>query len=642
VQNSETARRSWTDGVQILFESLTLGSERKGVDLAERGIFAFEDLFWKPEHRQRPWHSLMAALKEWSRERPQVVLSFRSEQARKKFIGLAGQDGLVPATSYVPGNRGLFAVVSPLRHGAELSWCGALVLPEDALQPAAAGHRATVRDTAFKGLRAAEELSPGDLIVHRDWGLGRFGGLTRLTVGKATNDYLLLEYRGDDRLYLPVDRLGLVQRWKGPEGVAPVLDKLGGAGWSKTKAGVRKAVEKVAGELVEMYAFRKVAKGYAVSPPNELYWELEASFGFEETPDQERAIADVFRDMESPAPMDRLVCGDVGFGKTEVALRAAFRAAVDGRQVALLCPTTVLAEQHYQTFLRRLKDFPVNVAMLSRFVPAQRQKAVLAAAARGQVDILIGTHRLLSKDVILPRLGLLVLDEEQRFGVKHKERLKELRKSIDVLTLTATPIPRTLQLSLAGVRSLSVIETPPEERKPVATALIERDGRRISAEPHHGFRVLYGIDFGHPLIGRQEMEFELAPESFLRRVAKARTFGFLKDVERLQRAGLALGGSLDNAVVLDEYGVVNPEGLRFKDEFVRHKVLDFIGDMAVAPLPLLGSFEVRCAGHAMHNELLRLLTSQPETYLEVVEEALPGLAPEALPEAEGAGFPVPA
>jgi UDP-3-O-[3-hydroxymyristoyl] N-acetylglucosamine deacetylase len=173
-------------------------------------------------------------------------------------------------------------------------------------------------------------------------------------------------------------------------------------------------------------------------------------------------------------------------------------------------------------------------------------------------------------------------------------------------------------------------------------ALIERDGRRISAEPHHGFRVLYGIDFGHPLIGRQEMEFELAPESFLRRVAKARTFGFLKDVERLQRAGLALGGSLDNAVVLDEYGVVNPEGLRFKDEFVRHKVLDFIGDMAVAPLPLLGSFEVRCAGHAMHNELLRLLTSQPETYLEVVEEALPGLAPEALPEAEGAGFPVPA
>ena len=230
-----------------------------------------------------------------------------------------------------------------------------------------------------------------------------------------------------------------------------------------------------------MYAYRKVAKGFTYHPISEMYREFEASFGFEETPDQARAIQDVLDDMEKPEPMDRLVCGDVGFGKTEVAMRASFRAALEGRQVALLCPTTILAEQHFQTFKARLANFPVNVAMLSRFVPPAKQKEVLASAARGQVDILIGTHRLLSKDVALPNLGLLVLDEEQRFGVRHKERLKQLRKNVDVLTLTATPIPRTLQLSLSGIRELSVIETPPPDRKPVTTAIINRQEETLKA-----------------------------------------------------------------------------------------------------------------------------------------------------------------
>jgi transcription-repair coupling factor (superfamily II helicase) len=357
----------------------------------------------------------------------------------------------------------------------ELQWNQSLILPEDVIQPGAGRSAAPRPGKGFKGLMAAEEISPGDLLVHRDYGLARFEGLLRLSVDQVGNDYLLLLFDGEDKLYLPVDRLSLVQRYKGPEGVTPALDRLGGARWRSSREKAQKAIEKIAQDLVEMYAYRKVAKGYAYGPVNELYWEFEATFGFEETPDQEKAIADVLGDMERPEPMDRLVCGDVGFGKTEVAMRAAFRAVLDGKQVALLCPTTVLAEQHYQNFLKRLESFPVNVGMLSRFVTPKRAKLVSQAAARGEVDILIGTHRLLSKDVSFPRLGLLILDEEQRFGVKHKERLKSFKKNVDVLTLTATPIPRTLQLSLSGIRGLSVIETPPVERKAVDTALIDRD-----------------------------------------------------------------------------------------------------------------------------------------------------------------------
>ena len=474
LQNAEGARKAWLGNRQVVFEDLALGERGKGLDMPERTLHAFEDLFWQPEHKRRPWHTLVSALKDWSRERSQVVLSFRTERSRKKFLSLAEPDGIRPALEYAPDGKGLFALVSPLRKGFELQWGGALVLAEDVLQPGRAPSRAdTGRD--FVGLSAHDDLTEGDLLVHRDYGLARFAGLHRLNVGAAANDYLLLQYSGDDKLYLSVDRLNLVQRWKGPEGVQPALDRLGGTGWTRARDRARKAIETIARELVEMYAWRKIAKGYAYERVGDLFWEFEASFGFEETPDQAKAISEVLADMERPEPMDRLVCGDVGFGKTEVALRAAFRAALDGRQVALVCPTTVLAEQHYQTFLQRLEPYPVTVGMLSRFVPKPRQKAVLEAVARGQVDILIGTHRLLSKDVDLPNLGLLILDEEQRFGVRHKERLKEMRKNVDALALTATPIPRTLQLSLSGIRSLSVIETPPLDRKPVHTALIERD-----------------------------------------------------------------------------------------------------------------------------------------------------------------------
>ncbi|MDY7000334.1 MAG: transcription-repair coupling factor [Thermodesulfobacteriota bacterium] len=473
VQAREAAERTWKEERGLFFEDLVIGGEKDGFDLPEKSFRSFGDLFWKPEQAKRPWQALMESLKSWKRSRPQIVLSFFSERSRNKFLALAAQEDVYPETVYSPDKKGLFALVSPFAKGIELVWNKSLILSEDILQPRPTARRAP--DKAFLGLSGHADLTPGDLLVHRDFGLARFEGLERLKIGPVANDYLLLRYAGDDRLYIPVDRLNLIQRFKGPEGAVPVLDRLGGSSWKKAKAKAKKAIEKIARELVEMYAFRKVAKGYAYGPIDSLYREFEAGFGFEETQDQEQALRDVFRDMEQPEPMDRLVCGDVGFGKTEVAMRAAFRAAVEGKQTAILCPTTVLAEQHYQNFKRRLENFPISVAMLSRFVPRKQQQAIVRAASQGQIDVLIGTHRLLSKDVSLPNMGLLILDEEQRFGVKNKEKIKLLKKNIDVMALTATPIPRTLQLSLSGIRGLSVIETPPQDRKPVETRLIERD-----------------------------------------------------------------------------------------------------------------------------------------------------------------------
>lgn len=479
------------------FEELRIGvpGEKDGIPLPEKELHSFQDVFPRPEMQERPWQHLVSLMRVWSaRERGgenepvrdggdplmhprpgnRLVLSFSSERARARFLKLAGQDGITPQLRLDAAAGGLFALVSPFRKGLHLAWENMLVLGEDVMQPRVERARKIPRG-AFQGLDRYDSLKDGDFLVHREYGVGIFKGLHRVNLGGAENDYLLLLYAGEDKLYLPVDRLSLIQRFKSTEGAQPAPDRLGGSQWAASKDKARKAIEKIAADLVEMYALRKVVKGFRYGPINEMYREFEATFGFEETPDQAKAIEEVLADMEKSEPMDRLVCGDVGFGKTEVALRAAFRAVLEGRQVALLCPTTVLAEQHYQTFRSRLAGFPVNVGMLSRFVPKTKQKEVLAAAAKGRIDILIGTHRLLSKDVSLPALGLLILDEEQRFGVRHKERMKEMRKNIDALTLTATPIPRTLQLSLSGIRELSIIETPPLERKPVATALIDRD-----------------------------------------------------------------------------------------------------------------------------------------------------------------------
>lgn len=464
----------WNSFQRIHAAPLVMGVEASGTDMPERPLHAFTDLFPLPGAQDRPWQHLAAGLREWKGSRRQVLLSFASARSRARFLKLAEQEGIAPALRYAPERSGLYALVAGFRQGADMVWDDVLVLGEDILYPRAQKTPRTA-SRVFKGLDSFDDLRPGDLLVHRDYGIGRFAGLHHLELNAAANDFLLIEYSGRDKLYVPADRMGLVQRFKGAEGVEPALDRLGGAGWAAGREKARKAIEKIAADLVEMYAWRKVAKGFRYDPPGDLYHEFEATFGFEETPDQAKAIQDVLDDMDKSRPMDRLVCGDVGFGKTEVALRAAFRAAADGRQVALLCPTTVLAEQHFQTFRARLAGFPVNVGLLSRFVPRPRQKEVLKACAAGQVDILIGTHRILSSDVRLPNLSLLILDEEQRFGVRHKEKLKSLKKNVDVLTLTATPIPRTLQLSMSGIRELSIIETAPQERKPVASAVLRRD-----------------------------------------------------------------------------------------------------------------------------------------------------------------------
>ena len=321
------------------------------------------------------------------------------------------------------------------------------------------------------------EVNPGDYVVHQEHGVGRFEGLVKLSLTGVGAKYLLIHYAGTDKLYIPTDQLDRVTRFIGMGDSVPGLSKLGTTEWTRAKSKVKENVQDVARELLRLYSAREAAPGHAFPSDAEQPWlqELEDAFPFEETPDQERAIQEVKADMERPRPMDRLVCGDVGYGKTEVALRAAFKAVLDQKQVAILVPTTVLALQHYNNFKERLKAYPVRVELLSRFRSEKEQKQTLEDLAFGKVDIVIGTHRLLQKDVVFFNLGMLIVDEEQRFGVTHKERLKQMRTEIDVLTMTATPIPRTLHMSLVNLRDMSVIETPPQERLPIRTVIREYD-----------------------------------------------------------------------------------------------------------------------------------------------------------------------
>ena len=313
------------------------------------------------------------------------------------------------------------------------------------------------------------DLQVDDYVVHIDHGVGRFGGLVQRELDGHTREFLAVEYEGGGQLYVPVHQADRLTRYVGAEGTVPALDRLGGTDWHEKKGRVKQAVLEVAQEMLDLYARRNVVRGYAFKPDTTWQKELEDSFPYVETEDQKRAITDIKRDMESTRPMDRLLCGDVGYGKTEVALRAAFKAVLDGKQVAILVPTTVLAQQHYETFLQRLAAFPVNVEMLSRFRTPREQTSILHRLSIGEIDIVIGTHRLISSDVQFKDLGLVIIDEEQRFGVTHKEHLKKLRTEVDVLTLTATPIPRTLYMALTGVRDISNLNTPPEERLPIVT-----------------------------------------------------------------------------------------------------------------------------------------------------------------------------
>ncbi|MFW2367032.1 MAG: transcription-repair coupling factor [Desulforhopalus sp.] len=339
------------------------------------------------------------------------------------------------------------------------------------------------------------ELHYGDVVVHRDHGLGIYRGLNTITFQSVVNDFMLIEYREGDKLYLPVDRLNLITRYQGFSDREPRIDKLGSTSWRSAKAKVKEEVWKVAQELLNIYATREIREGRKFSPPGSLFHELEESFPFDETSGQQKSISDVLGDLTSARPMDRLICGDVGYGKTEVAIRAAFKVVEDGYQVAILVPTTVLAEQHAKTFTERLQGFPVTISCLNRFRTSSQQRKIVGDIKNGRVDIVIGTHRLLSKDVNFKNLGLLIIDEEHRFGVAHKEKLKKMRAEVDILTLTATPIPRTLQMSLLSIRDLSVISTPPEHRRPVKTFVARYDElvikEAVSKELRRGGQVFF-------------------------------------------------------------------------------------------------------------------------------------------------------
>jgi transcription-repair coupling factor (superfamily II helicase) len=375
------------------------------------------------------------------------------------------------AKAYIPDG-----VVFP---EANLAIFGARDLFDESDAVASRPQRQKSKVSAF--LSDFRDLQVGDYVVHVEHGIGQYQGLKEINQGDGNAEFMLLEYADAARLYVPLTRLDLIQKYRSSEGTKPALSSLGTAAWSKTKARVRKAMKDMADELLKLYAERKTAVGHAFPPGNEWVREFEDAFEFNETEDQAQAIADVTRDMESTQPMDRLLCGDVGYGKTEVAMRAAFKAVGDNRQVALLAPTTVLAFQHYETFKQRFAAFPVTIEMISRFRNPKQQKEILQKAESGKIDILIGTHRILSKDLKFADLGLLIVDEEQRFGVRHKERIKQMRKQVDVLTMSATPIPRTLHMSLVGLRDMSVIETPPKDRMAIQTIVANWDEKLIQS-----------------------------------------------------------------------------------------------------------------------------------------------------------------
>ena len=376
----------------------------------------------------------------------------------------------------LPRDPEVMFAVAPARRGFVWRELGLVLLPDTQVfrkRPPRTDRR------LGRALQSFADLRTGDYVVHEDHGVGRLLGFETKTVAEVTRDYLFLAFRGDDRLYVPHEQIGKVSRYIGADAKAPALSKLGGKAWDRLKTRARESVRELAGELLALYARRQQAPGAAYDTSNDWLERLEAEFPYRETEDQERAIEAVKEDLEAPRPMDRLVCGDVGFGKTEVAVRAAFAIAVNGKQTLMLVPTTVLAQQHWNTFRDRYRDFPIRVEMVSRFRSPKQVKQVLADFAEGKVDVLIGTHRVLSRDVIPKELGLVIVDEEQRFGVAQKELLRALRLEVDVLALSATPIPRTLHMSLSGLRDISVIETPPEGRRPIRTYVGEFDDELV-------------------------------------------------------------------------------------------------------------------------------------------------------------------
>ena len=423
---------------------------------------------------------LVQQLEQMSATGYHVVVCAEGPGSAQRLVSLLGERGLAARITDDPAalaKPGLFVTVAPLERGVHVSGAKLALLAETDITGRRRAHRrARPRKRAAQGV--FDDLVPGMYVVHAQHGVARFAGMTKRAIGGVERDYLLLEYRGDDKLYVPTDQIDVVRHYTG--GDAPSVSRMGGADWARTKQRVRSAVREIAQELVVLYQRRVTTPGHAFCADTPWQRELEDSFQYMETPDQLRAIDEVKADMEQAVPMDRLIVGDVGFGKTEVALRAAFKAVQDGRQVAILVPTTLLAQQHHQTFSDRFAGYPIRVEVLSRFLTNAQAKEIAKRLKVGEVDVVIGTHRLLSDDVQFKNLGLLVVDEEQRFGVNHKEQMKKMRANVDVLTLTATPIPRTLEMSLTGIRDLSLLQTPPADRQPILTYVGEYDERAVA------------------------------------------------------------------------------------------------------------------------------------------------------------------
>ncbi len=407
-----------------------------------------------------------------------VVVAMDGAPAADRVAGALAEQGLSLDRAAALTVAGSAVIPVGIHHGFVLPGLEVAVLGEQEIAGRRRAHRRAGRSTAA-GAQQYRDLTEGDYVVHHQHGIGRFEGLVSRTMAGIERDYLVIGYAGEDRLYVPVDQLAAVRRYTGGE--APRVSRMGGKDWSEQRGRVRKAVAAVAQQVVELHRMRAAAAGHPYDPDTPWQHEMEGAFPYEETPDQMRAIVDVKGDMESDRPMDRLVFGDVGYGKTEVAIRAAFKAIQAGKQVAVLVPTTLLAQQHHQTFGERFAPFPVRVETLSRFLTPKQQRAVVAGLASGEVDIVIGTHRLLSEDISFASLGLLVIDEEQRFGVSAKDDMKRLKVGVDVLTLTATPIPRTLEMALTGIREVSHIRTPPEDRHPILTYVGPYDEQAVSA-----------------------------------------------------------------------------------------------------------------------------------------------------------------
>lgn len=523
----ETIKEKLHSLITHTLSDVSMDLTNKAETLKHFSIHTHEDLrqaMLEKRKSENPIGPLIQTIQEWVDHSLQIVLVAENEAGAQRIQQLISPHLSIElpikplSETWKDQDHHLVITYGHLHQGFVWDEQKLVILTE----PEIFGKRKHASEKKISGdelISSLRELEQGDPVVHIDHGIGIFQGLKRIQIQNVANDFLHLEYADGDKLFLPIYRLNQIHRYIGTDRKAPQVDRLGNQSkWSKTRAKAKKAIEEMAQELIELYATRKVSKGISLARADQTYLAFEADFPFEETRDQLRTLEDVSVDLESEKPMDRLVCGDVGFGKTEIALRAAFRTAMEGKQVGVLVPTTILAQQHYETFKQRFSPYPIEVDFLSRFKSSSAQKKTVSALKSGTLDIVIGTHRLLSKDISFANLGLLIVDEEHRFGVKHKEQIKQYRNRVNVLTLTATPIPRTLQLSMAGIRDLSVINTAPLDRKSVQTYLCNFEDAVIQGAIHKELERQGQVFFVH-----NRVETIAAMHSYLKRIVpKAR------------------------------------------------------------------------------------------------------------------------